>query len=150
MLKKAESLNKGNEDKASNITKIDSKEVLRLVISLLQRKKIAMDYKTIKALLVDDRYTVTEGQILNVQNKVKANKVPELQIIRDKKGHIFLMAGSTSYVVNAIVDSYITKIDSNLKLNLNELTEEDRQVLIAKLNNNTEVLTKMLKTAKQS
>lgn len=130
--------------------KITSKEVLRLIIELLQQENVAMNFNQIEVTLRSKGINITEGQILNVQNKVKANKVAELKIIRDEKGHILMTASSVADVVNTTVDSCIAKINSNLKLNLDELNDDDKQKLIAKLNDNTEILTNMLKTAKQS
>lgn len=130
--------------------KVTSKEALRLVIELLQQENVAMNFNQIEDSLVKKGINITEGQILNVQNKVKANKVAELKIIRDEKSHIFMTASSVADVVNTIVDSCIVKINSNLKLNIDELTDDDKQKLIAKLNSNAEILTNRLKTAKQS
>lgn len=141
--------NQAKTEEKTNI-KIDSKEVLKLLIDLLQRKRTSMDYKQLKESLVAEGYSVTEGQILNVQNKVKANKVPELKVIRDRKGHISLMAGNISDVVDSVVTRHIAEICSCVKINFNDLTDNDKQRLIAKLDENNKILTNFLKTAKQS
>lgn len=153
MLKQDEDLlNVDNESKATNTakSKISSKEVLNLVIELLRKRAVTMNYKQIHKCLSAEGYAITEGQILNVQNKVKANKVAELRIIYDENGRILMSASKISSVVNGTIDAYFAKAVSSIKTNFNDLGDEDKQKLITKLNNNNEILVNCLKTAKQS
>ncbi|MFH5811720.1 hypothetical protein [Companilactobacillus sp. FL22-1] len=130
--------------------KVDSEEALRLVIELLQRTKLSLNFKKIQDFLKSDGYDITEGQILNIQNKVKANKVEELKITHDEKGHILLMAGSVGDVVYKQVVSNFAKIISSAVRNIDELNDDDKQKIIDILTEYTEILVKRLKTAKQS
>jgi hypothetical protein len=152
MLKQDEDLNVGNESKSTNTTKskISSKEVLNLVIELLRKRAVTMNYKQIFKCLSTEGYAITEGQILNVQNKVKANKVAELRIVYDENGRILMSAGKISSVVYDTINLYFAKAVSSIKTNFNDLSDEDKRELITKLNNNTKKLINYLKTAKQS
>lgn len=152
MLKQGEDLNNSSESKVTNTvkSKISSKEVLNLVIALLRKRAVTMNYKQILKCLNAEGHAVTEGQILNVQNKVKANKVAELRIVHDENGRILMSAGKISSVVYDTINLYFAKAVSSIKTNFNDLSDEDKQKLITKLNNNTEILINYLKTAKQS
>lgn len=152
MLKQDEYLNNSSESKVTDTakSKISSKEVLNLVIALLRKRAVTMNYKQILKCLSAEGYAITEGQILNVQNKVKANKVAELRIIYDENGRILMSASKISSVVYDAINSYFAKAVSSIRINFNDLSDEDKQKLITRLNNNTEKLINYLKTAKQS